>query len=1529
MLLAALTTAGAYAQTNRLYIPDLTMSRGAEAMVSVYMDNSVEVTAVEFTLSLPTGFTLTPSSAILTDRAKNHQVTARRLSNGNYKFVVMSQSNALIEGIAGQLFTFRLQATSSVTDEHDYPLTMTNAVMSVKSGQNMLDAAEGGTIRIKSMPNLHVTAVDCSEAVAGQTMTVHYIVKNDGRAATGDTEWNDYIWLTPNITAGTAMFGAKLLKTVGNVSALQPGESYENTVNVVLEERIYGNYDIVITSNMYGVNSIDFSATGGEAPAVYEPATASYGFLKGRGNASYITVAEEGEVNGISDNFSYRRIDIQVPPLADIQVPKVVIVVDNESNDSSPSPINSAGLASSNSFYSGKTVKVTATIANKGETGIYETLVKNELYMSNTPDLNDGKVIKLSTNSMILNLQPEETVFDVFSATIPYDWFGDTYFIVKADVDDRVYELANTENNSGVSNLINVLLTPGADFEPYNLNVPSVISSNKPFDITYAVRNVGAGIPYKNYWTDNIYISTKNTGLDGSATLIAGFRQNGTYKNTTDGSEYIYNGDNYSSSRRLSVNNLQEGTYYIYVKTDANDDVFEYDGEDNNVVMSGGVRLEDPDLIVELISLSEEKLSTGQTVAVTWKLKNTGQVDISNATVKDGFYAAANASGSNAISLGSATNTISIVAGGEKTLRTNITIPEKSSLNGNRYFYVKTNIGNTVKESSTSNNMSTPVQKQFVYVQNPEDVQVNGTSITLASLTVASTATPGQSLSVSYRMKNNGTLMLEKNVSQEIYYSTKNEFDSSAKKLNVTGTLPDVSGLQAGQTVTANVTVTVPTDMKGGQYFLYVCINKDKALKESNYNDNEKNTPLFINGNLPNLAVGSLSVPATIRTSETTEISWTVSNQGSWDAGTATCVVYLSSDAVYDKNDKQLASVNCKALAKGASETMKTTVELDDNVVGSHYIIVAVNASGEETNTDDNHQIKQFTAVQAPLPDLAISGLTAEGIWRGGQTATLTATVTNNGDDDTHKDKWADVFYLSEGYTLDVNTAIKLGAKTHTGNVAKDGSYTITAQVKIPETARGNYVLFAVVDGNNVNVEKRKDNNTDKVVVYVEDKSDRPSDLVVKDLNVPARITAGEAVTLSYAVANQGEYMAKGTLRDVLYMSTDSQWDEDDPMVGVVTGEVSIAPGTEISRSVTGRVTNMPEGNYYLIVRTNSTHNIAEVNYDNNQIVEKSSTTVNFATLSLGSSVTVNTSGLFRIPTHSGLTGKTFGIYLTTPENTSAGLYSAFESVPSTARYERTASDIEATKQELLIPDVQEGDYYVLAQDNTAVSRSLNEFVIDGEQELTETTMTLSAREVLFGASSLSITEGGKDGWISTEIHGALLDSIMDFRLSRENEYIPAESITFYDQTATKTTFNLKDAALGSYDVISELPDGTVATLPDGFRVVPGTNVALGVKLEAPEAVRVDGYGPVTVAYANGGNTDIVIRELLLTIDGGQLGTTIQALRDNPQRELHIKPDVKQDNRGFVVIPPGKQETVNYYFLQTAGSTYMNLYIVK
>lgn len=1553
LFLMAWLTIGANAQTNRLYIPNTIMLRGSEATLSVFMDNVESVTAVEFTLEVPNGFIINPASVILTERAMNHQITARKLKNGKYKFVVLSQSNALINGIGGQLFTVRIQPPENVTDDGDYPLTISDAVMSTQSGANVFQQADGGKITIKSMPNLHVVSLECSEPVAGQPLTVKWKVRNDGRGATGEAQWKDYVWLVPNITFGTTGgygYYPILLATTDNIAALAPTESYENQIVVKLEERIFGTYDLLVTSDMLHVTNVDLSAVDSIPPYPYAPEESAYGFLKAEMTGSYDLV-EEYDSGGESDNFFYKRIDIQLPPLADIQVPKVVVNIDNSDYEISDNGILTyngngegsymaiaavmlSGQASNTAFYSGKKVKVTATIQNKGGADISNTYIKNMMYISSTPTLGEGKAYLLSVGNESISLNSGESTSVIFGGYIPIDWYGDTYFIVMADVDDAVYELANTENNVGSTGKVDVLLTPGPDLEPYDISVPGQISSGAPFDIKYSVRNIGPGAPVVSEWKDKVYISSKSTGLDDSAICIGELKRTGTFSSDAPSGKLIagyvkYVGDTYSNGFSMKINqNLPAGTYYIYVKVDANDDVFEFDGEENNIVMSQPITLSKPDLTAELLTISEETLITNNKVAVSWKLKNVGTSDIVNAEVKDVFYASRIPNGSNVIRIAEVTNTISLVAGGEKTIRANITIPQNSDLNGNLYFFIKTNDNWKVIESNTSNNSSNGIQRVFEYVSNNNFV--NGVNLSVDDLIVNEQASSSDMVSVSYVITNNGTEIIDKNVKQEVFFSKSKTFDSSARACSVTGTLPDVTGLKSRESLNAKVSITIPSDMKGGESYIYVVINSDNSLLEKKTNDNLAKSPIYVNGNLPNLVVSNLVVPAEIMTSEKTEISWMLGNAGSWKVDGVPCKVYLSTDAVVSSNDKVLASVYSDKLAKGTTEQMKATIELADNVVGTYYLIVKVdNDKIEETTAADNVVSQQFTSQLSPLPDLAISDLVTEGTIRSGQPITIKAKVTNCGDSETHSDKWADVFYLSEDYSLDVNKAIKLGSKTHVGKLEKDGTYDISAEFTIPTTVKGYYVLFAVTDGTASMIEKSKDNNQVNVAVYVEDFNDTPADLAVSKMVVPSRIMAGEPVTISYNIVNQGKFAAKGTLRDVLYMSEDNHWDENDTMVGVVTGDVIIEIGTEITRNVTGRITNMPEGNYYLIVRTNSTHAIAESDYNNNQSTAKSSCSIAFQTLGLGNSATVNTSGLFKLPLHSGLIGKTVGLYLSMPKNTSAGLYTAFERVPSTARYERSASDIEATEQEVLIPDVQEGNYYILAQDNAAISRSLNEFVIDGEQELGETAMILSAREVEFGATTLSITEGGNNGWISTEIHGALLDSIMDFRLAREGEMIPAESITFYDQTSTRASFNLNDAETGSYDIVSELPNGTQSTLPDGFKVVPGMSANLGVKIDAPHWTHIDSPVPVTIAYANGGNTDIVLRGLLFSSDGGDVGMTIEDLKKH-EHTLSIKPKGKSDSRGFITIPPGTQETINCYFKQyETGVCYLKVFVIK
>ena len=499
----------------------------------------------------------------------------------------------------------------------------------------------------------------------------------------------------------------------------------------------------------------------------------------------------------------------------------------------------------------------------------------------------------------------------------------------------------------------------------------------------------------------------------------------------------------------------------------------------------------------------------------------------------------------------------------------------------------------------------------------------------------------------------------------------------------------------------------------------------------------------------------------------------------------------------------------------------------------------------------------------------------------------------------------------------------------HFGKLGAGESYENDVTFNLPPMLLGNYMLFVVSDASNSIIESDENNNNNGVAIFINGSSNMPSDLAVSNINVPAVIKAGDDITFSYDISNIGEFTASGDINDVIYLSKDDRWDKDDVMVGIVKGKKTIHPGNVETRTVTGRITNVPEGEYYLIVNTNSTRNITERNWDNNTAVVPSPCKLTFTQINLPGNATVNTSGYYKLDIPSGYVGKTVGLYLDHPEDAAAGLYVAYEKVPSTAKYDFASSFSMETEKELLLPNVKAGKYYILAQDNRALVNSIGNVFSETEEEgLISTTMNLNVKEVYFGATNLSIKQGGNGGWVSTDVNGALLDSIMDFRLQSGKKVIPIETLTYKSMTNTKVTFNLNDASVGNYDLLSELPDGKQAVLPDAFKVIPGVSVNLSAKIDAPSEVRIGNYAPITVSYANGGNTDISVYKLMLVIDNGYLGTSIKDL-DRRKSVLYLDLESDADSRGYTSISPGVQKTINLFMYQTAQNSNITIYVIK
>lgn len=1471
-------------------------------------------------------------------------------------------------------------------------------VIAKNDGQEL--ASDTLSFSVNNLPDLHVYALECSEAVAENKFTVEWTVKNDGIGPTGSIEWKDYIWLLQDVFGGTSVRGSTLLASVPNVKALDSGESYNNSIDITLPDRTYGNYYIVVATDMYSITDIQWSAIGGSVINPYNPTQdgTSYKHLYATTSASNNMVYEQGETSTLSDNFFYKKIEIAVPDLADLQVPKIRVVADNDVKLASlaqpnvpvigpvpgasrvsgfmggdpggflggnklvpgylnanaigylngksiyPSPLVVANLDGDTLICPGKDIKVIATIANTGGTDIKDTRVRHVLYLSNGEDpMNADYPLKtLESLDDTLNLKAGESKEVTFKARLPYELSGDTYLHVYADISDAVYELANTFNNWGTYQVAEMVVTPGADFVPQNLHVSNTISPTSNIDVSYQVVNKGYGVPFKNTWQDKVYLSKKNTGIDNTATQIGSVSNTGQFylplsETSVEedtiihlGEEYKYKGDNYTKTISVKPRNLTTGTYYIYVMVDADKDVHEPEGEDNNVLMAGPIKFVQPDLTAEIVSVSEDTLSTGNVVSIAWKVKNTGTGNLQDSKLTDKIYATVNQDGTGGVLLATVENDVWITAGSEKTLRANVTIPSVAQLDGLRYIYVVTNADGQIVEENTSNNSSNSHKTWFAYTVEPSVKDMN---LKVTELNVPRTMKPGETVQLLYTAKNTGGMTLTTSaIPQEVFLTTSSSFSlDKATKCEIISSVGTPSGLPPGKSERISVKFLVPDNIVGGNKFLFFYVDRTNSLGEKNITDNYDIASVFINGNLPDWKPQDYSLVDTLLTSVDTPLTFTMANDGDWDAKASLTDIYLSGDNQLDRSDLRLATINTPAIGKDKLIQQQYNLNIADKYPGNWYILIKANAEEKQVELDQTNNILAIpvTIVQSPLPDLVSTEVAFDDILKAGNKVKVKSKVVNQGDFATRNNKWTDTYYLSTSAVLNVDEAIMLGSKIHVGILQVGQDYTNEITLNIPSTAQGNYMLFVVSDATDIITEGNENNNRKFIPVYVNGSKDMQADLTVTNVTAPSSIKAGESTTLTYKITNLGEYPAEGLLNDVIYLSKDNKWDVDDEMVGTASGNVNIEAGQTITRSISGHIINMPEGEYYLIIKTNATNSIADENEENNLAVMASPSRLTFQNITLGSTTTVNTSGYFKLNVPNGFEGKTIGFYLEHPSEAQAGLYGAFESVPSTANYLVGASRLLETQQEILIPNVKQGNYYILAQDNATLVNAIgNQFVIDGNAEVPKTTqMSLTAKEIPFGATTLSISEGGNKGWVSTDINGALFDSIMDFRLRMDNQAVPAEAIRYNGMTSSRVTFNLNNAKTGSYDVVSELPNGTQAILPNGFKVIPGTKFDLNVLVEAPGAVRWESLIPFSISYANGGNTDCVIYDLILSVEGGTLGTSIKDLERN-QTVLHIPLSENTDIRGYTSIPPGEQKVINLFMLMASRTATITVYVV-
>ena len=194
--------------------------------------------------------------------------------------------------------------------------------------------------------------------------------------------------------------------------------------------------------------------------------------------------------------------------------------------------------------------------------------------------------------------------------------------------------------------------------------------------------------------------------------------------------------------------------------------------------------------------------------------------------------------------------------------------------------------------------------------------------------------------------------------------------------------------------------------------------------------------------------------------------------------------------------------------------------------------------------------------------------------------------------------------------------------------------------------------------------------------------------------------------------------------------------------------------------------------------------------------------------------------------------------------------------------------------QELLVPYLYEGNYYLMLYGRTLVGNTQE---IKIKPEILE-----------FDVRSINADKGGNTGKITVALSGSKFNAFMKVRLAKGNDTIHADTLFFVDLTKVYVRFNLKDALPGMYNVIVEhLCEGTIE-IANGFEVKTGAPNFLSINAVAPANVRSNRIVSFTLEYANLGNTDIVAPAIdIISYSGSPIAlNTSRGCRKNHNREI-------------------------------------------
>ncbi len=1060
--------------------------------------------------------------------------------------------------------------------------------------------------------DLQVEVVDApATAHGGEVITLAWRVRNAGDASTDVSQWKDYVYLSSDTVLDAG--DIKLAEATRSGVVAKDG-SYTLSANIFAPNNVTGNYYFLIKAdaeNLVYEAGLDDNNTGASlAPTAVSPApvadlqvtavgaiadgvpgekrAVSWTVTNGGDAAAAgtwsdrIYLTKTGTLNGaihvgtltagrnLAAGASYSEaVEITLPSVAD-DVYQILIVTDYDNqiyevpNENNNQTLSSASFAIIHPDLRADAVRVPAT-AQSGAEVVVEWDVSNagsspltgiwtdKVYLSRDGVVGSGDILLLS-RVVNRSLAVGEGYTETGSFILPIEATGDYQIIVVTDAASEITEL-NAEGNNKAAASLSVDLAPYADLVTSAVVAPQLtIDDPARITVSWTVSNEGNGIGITHAWTDAIVASRDGIAGNGDDIVLARYAHAGA----------LGVGESYTREETFYLPPAFEGRYNLFVRADADGQVFENDLEANNAAAPAHVfdvmKIPYSDLVIDSVAVADGAMS-GRALDLTWVVRNQGIGLTNSDSWNDRVYLSPNADGSNRTYLG-AFNHIGFLAPDGSYTRTG-TVALPNGISGTFYLIVET---------------SGPFE--FVYTGN-NSIRSDAFQVELSpapDLVVTQIVTPaaapeGSAVDISWTVLNQGQGDAEGTWTDTLYLRKAGETGAGT----AIGSFTYQGPLQAGMSYSRREQVVLPIHTSDHYEILVVTDSGNKVYEHGQENNNQSLSDTQISVSVlprPDLQVVQITGPAVVDAGGTASVEFTIINQGTVATNVPnwTDRVYLSLDDKISNDDILVSSLaNGAALAPGEQYlSLSSTFKVPERFRGTVYAIVVTDAGGavdEWPNDTNNIKLLPIYVNPWPFADLVVHDVKSPAQAFEGNQVEVRYTVTNRGSGPTNIGSWTEQVWL----TKDKNRPhpgqgdILLTSFVYNGGALAVGEgYDRILTVSLPDTlVSGEYYITPWVDpyaqvledtlAINVNPDDPNEINNNNYKAGGGDLVGTPeahikligtppavaplSDVYVHSVAADSFEWAGEEFSFSWTVTNQGPGTTNSGWTDNVYLS--------------------------------------------------------------------------------------------------------------------------------------------------------------------------------------------------------------------------------------------------------------------------------------------------------------------------------------------------------------------------------------------------------